>query len=288
MRGKVGELGVRTTATGWRSGWSQLAAGKLGFSAGSTLGAAMGTRPNYFDFAPLPARSFCSGHVFWVQQGGERADCVAVHTTFTEGGYSGKIYRLREAHLWLLDPPSYYEVGGGFLTFTPPQLPVAFALPPERNTSASRVYDDKYKSGWLVPTALRLSPRLRAHLELVRRHILALRDAIVVALLLKRTLILPRLSCLCDRSESPLVLPSCISEVKPPLLSKADLICSKSLAIQLPAMPAPSNECNSRSLLARLNRVYMKHGGLFQCHSSLTWTGRRSSTAIFLPHHAHL
>ena len=37
------------------------------------------------------------GHVYWVQQGGERRDCVAVHTTFTEGGDTGKVWRLREA-----------------------------------------------------------------------------------------------------------------------------------------------------------------------------------------------
>lgn len=214
VRGQVGEVGKRTTAPGWRSGWSHLVAA----ARSSATRAASAPRPDWFDFAPLPARAFCSGHVYWVQQGGQRHGCVSVHTTFTEGGYAGKVYRLREAHLWLLDPPSYYESPHGFLTFTPPQLPAGVPLPPAINATASRRYDDKYSSGWLVPTALRSSPRLRAHLELARRHILALRDAIAIASMLKRILILPQLPCLCDRSESPLVLPSCVSEVQPPAL----------------------------------------------------------------------
>jgi hypothetical protein len=54
-----------------------------------------------------------------------------------------------------------------------------------------------------------MSPRLRQHLELVRRHLLALRDALALAYALGRILVLPRLPCLCDRSEGPLVLREC-------------------------------------------------------------------------------
>ena len=46
-------------------------------------------------------------------------------------------------------------------------------------------------------------------MELVRRHILALRDAMALAFITKRILVLPRLPCLCDRSEGPLVLRDC-------------------------------------------------------------------------------
>jgi hypothetical protein len=244
---EAGDIGQRTTAPGWRSGWSQLAAASR--SANTQGGAISAPRPDWFDFAPLPARAFCSGHVYWVQQGGQPHDCVSVHTTFTEGGYAGKVHRLREAHLWLLDPPSYYESPHGFLSFTPPQLPADMPLPPAVNATASRRYDDKYNSGWLVPTALRSSPRLRAHLELARRHILALRDAVAIASLLKRVLILPQLPCLCDRSESPLVLPSCISEVKahsrPTALHSAIAL---HFAIALPVAIAPHSPATAVSL----------------------------------------
>lgn len=60
-----------------------------------------------------------------------------------------------------------------------------------------------------MPDALEMSPRLRQHLELVRRHLLALRDALALAYALGRILVLPRLPCLCDRSEGPLVLREC-------------------------------------------------------------------------------
>ena len=63
-----------------------------------------------------------------------------------------------------------------------------------------------------MPTALRRSPRLRAHLELVRRHLLALRDALALASVLGRTLVVPRLPCLCDRSEAVTIIPSCVFE----------------------------------------------------------------------------
>ena len=104
------------------------------------------------------------------------------------GGNLGKTWRFREAALWLLDTPQYYDPPPdeptsngrkGFMTFTAPQPPAD--LPPARNASAPREFTDKYKAGWLVPDALNLSPRLRLHLELIRRHYLALRDAFALS-----------------------------------------------------------------------------------------------------------
>ena len=138
---------------GWRSAWSELAAS----------GAIPAQRlPAGFAFSPLPARHFCAGHTFWVQQNGvaEGSHCYSVHTTFTEGGYFGKEWRFRDAAHWLLDPPDYYAGGRRFLSYTPPQPPAD--VPAERNASASRVKNDKYQAGWLVPDALRQSPRLQA------------------------------------------------------------------------------------------------------------------------------
>jgi len=165
--------------------------------------------PLAFTLAPLPARHFCSGHLYWEQQSMEAHNCSSVHTTFVEGGNPGKLWRLKEAGLWRIDPPSHYDPPGGgrYLRFEPPHAPRH--LQPVRNTSASARYDDKYKAGWLAPSAINLSPRLRQHLELMRRHFIALRDAMAIAVALKRVLILPRLPCLCDRSEGPSVLREC-------------------------------------------------------------------------------
>jgi hypothetical protein len=173
-----------------------------------TVAGAGAAPPLSFNLAPLPARHFCSGHLFWEQQGMEARQCASVHTTFVEGGNEGKLWRFKEAGLWLLDPPAYYSPPDArYLRFVPPQPPPEVA--PASNASFAAVMDDKYKAGWLVATAVQMSPRLRAHLELVRRHLLALRDAMAIAVVLNRTLILPRFPCLCDRSEGPLALRDC-------------------------------------------------------------------------------
>ena len=116
---------------GWRSAWSELLA-TASIAPEQKL-------PAGFNFAPLPARQFCAGHTFWVQQGGVEgnSDCFSVryrlpaprlqphalrlqpmcymlqphalqaaaprtqvHTTFTEGGYKGKEWRFRDAAHW--------------------------------------------------------------------------------------------------------------------------------------------------------------------------------------------
>lgn len=47
--------------------------------------------------------------------------------------------------------------------------------------------------------------------ELVDRHLLALRNALALARVLNRELILPRLHCMCERSQSPRdILPACV------------------------------------------------------------------------------
>ena len=131
------------------------------------------------------------------------------------------MWRFRDSARWYLDPPAYFDpppaaatggtgTGGRLLSYTPPQplLPLA----PERDDAAPTEKNDKYKAGWLVPDALRQSPRLQAQLELVRRHLLAIRDALVLAHILRRTLVLPELPCVCDRSEAPSILQHCVYE----------------------------------------------------------------------------
>tara|TARA_B100000795_G_scaffold212702_1_gene166369 strand:+ start:548 stop:2539 length:1992 start_codon:yes stop_codon:yes gene_type:complete len=173
--------------------------------------------------APLPARRICSGHVFHIQQGIERRDCLVMHLTFVEADRAGKRWRLREAGLFPLRPE---PVGGGrrFVTYTAP-LPRG-PVPPERDPSlyhGGRVLPipDKTRwpvdegrgvlEGWSVQTALRYAPRLAAHMELVDRHIFAMKQALAVARVLGRELIMPRLLCLCERGQSPFdVLPNCV------------------------------------------------------------------------------
>lgn len=101
---------------------------------GSVVLAANGT----LRLMPLPAARFCSGHTFFVQQSGRAHDCLNVHVTFTEGGVHGKLWRLKEAGMWYLEPPGTFEGRpdpstydtGSYLTIRPPQIP--HPLPPAR------------------------------------------------------------------------------------------------------------------------------------------------------------
>ena len=162
----------------------------------------------HFSFAPLSARHFCSGHALWVQQEAQPKSCLAVHTTYTEGGLRGKIWRLREASLWLIDPPDYFgSEHDRYLTFVPPE-PEFRSLPME-DPAAPLNRTDKTGTGWLAPDAIAMSSRLRAHLRLMQRNLHALRDAAAIAAALNRTLLLPHMLCACDRDERPRILPSC-------------------------------------------------------------------------------
>ncbi|KAL3913032.1 MAG: hypothetical protein SGPRY_008129 [Prymnesium sp.] len=168
--------------------------------------------------APLPARWVCSGHVFHIQQAVERRDCVVMHLTFVEAERAGKRWRLREAGLFPVQAEAIE--GGRFITYTPPQ---PGDTPPERHPALVRPtgkldpipnmtsWPGDSEQGWSVATALWASPRLIAHLELVDRHLLALRNALALARVLNRELILPRLHCMCERSQSPRdILPACV------------------------------------------------------------------------------
>ena len=104
-----------------------------------------------------------------------------------------------------------------FLSFSPAQL--SGPVPPAHHPSLrpgqvapNRVRDAK-GDGWSVELAIRYVPRLAAHLELVDRHIVAIRNAMGVAKALGRELILPRMLCLCERAQQPWgVLPSCLKD----------------------------------------------------------------------------
>jgi len=187
---------------------------------------------------PLPAAKFCGGHTFFVQQSARPGECFNVHVTFTEGGIHGKLWRLKEAGLWNLEPADYFEAGR-YLSFTPPKAP--HPLPPaavepygecvarQKRGEVSAVYD-----GWWAPSrpapcvkhipqyadkngdqgvtiseARMIAPRLQAHLKMAARYLVALRDGMAAAWLLNRTFVFPMFECMCDRSEWPDVVPTC-------------------------------------------------------------------------------
>ncbi len=122
----------------------------------------------------------------------------------------GKLWRLKEAGLWNLEPTGYFEEGR-YLTFSPPEVPRP--LPPaaiepyeqcvarQKQGKADPTYD-----GWWAPAqpapcaktvrqyqdkngdqgvtigeAISMAPRLQAHLKMAARYLVALRDGMAVA-----------------------------------------------------------------------------------------------------------
>jgi len=189
------------------------------------LGGRLVHGPFGLKMAPLPVERYCSGHLVWVQQEALPLGCNAVHATFTEFGDAGKRWRFMEAGLWGALPASYYT-DGHFLTFEPPRPPadpapcgptegryVVGAEPPrpcggedpELRLPRPKRYGD-------VPAdeGIARSSRLRLHIELMRRQLHALRDALALAFLLNRTLVLPHMECMCDRSELVDYIPYCV------------------------------------------------------------------------------
>ena len=197
------------------------------------LGGRLVRAPHGLVVAPLPARRFCSGHRVWVQQGAKVSDCVAVHATYTEFGDAGKRWRFLEAGLWGPLPPRYFEEGR-YLTFEPPKPPADPApcaagegeyhpgaptvpLPCGGEDPTHTLRRPKPAGDRLAAEALERSARLRANIELMRRQLHALRDALALAVVLNRTLVLPQFDCVCDRSELVDFVPSCTFPGAPPL-----------------------------------------------------------------------
>ena len=184
--------------------------------------------------APLPAENYCSGHLVWMQQDGRPEQCHAVHSTFTEFGDAGKRWRFMEAGLWGPLPTSYFAEGH-YLTFEPPQPPrdpapcgdgeghyVAGGAPPLPCGGEDATHTLPRPKRWgdiLAEEGAARSVRLRQNVELMRRQLHALRDALGIAFLLNRTLVLPHFDCLCDRSELVDYIPSCVFPGAPSRLS---------------------------------------------------------------------
>jgi len=177
----------------------------------------------------LPADRFCSGHLVWVQQEAQPRQCLAVHATFTEYGDAGKKWRFLEANLWGILPKEYYSEGR-YLTFNPPAAGtdpapcaereghyVAGSLPQScGGEDPDHGLPPKAAGNIMWQEGLRRSRRLQANVKLMEAQVHALRDALALARVLNRTLVLPHFEALCDRSELPEIIPSCIYPGAPP------------------------------------------------------------------------
>ena len=209
-------------------------------AAGVADGSVVRAADKTLNLMPLPARRFCSGHTFFIQQSARRQLCLNVHVTFTEGGVHGKLWRLQEAALWNLHPKGYFD-SGRYLTIRPPTIPTPY--PParvepyeqcERRVAAGGKPDPTYHGWWSpagaaskcahetkqyrdkegetgvrIEEAMAMAPRLQGHMKMAARYLVAMRDGMSIAWLLNRTFVFPRFGCLCDRSEWPDIMPTC-------------------------------------------------------------------------------
>lgn len=121
----------------------------------------------------LPVSIFCSGHTYFVQALYKKLVLkpYAVHTTFQFAGTPGKRHRLREAKLFF-DKPDYYNAPGGVISYR------------------SSIPQDLLSNG---------SHTIENHFKLVNYQIKQIRDALAIASVLNRTLVIPALWCHLDR-----------------------------------------------------------------------------------------
>ena len=140
-----------------------------------------------FTLGALPLALFLNGHGYFVQRADRRLRVtpIAVHATYSLDNHDGlaKQQRFREAGLWRVDPPSYFE--GKFLAYN--------ATP----SAALRDALASFKSRGKKPN------NIKTHAMALADHLAGLRDALALARALGRTLVLPRWTCYCDRLWSP-------------------------------------------------------------------------------------
>ena len=143
----------------------------------------------------LPVELFHNGHTFFVDQIKERSrrSPYAVHATWQMSGNSGKRGRFRRANAWMLDGDAYYDPNGRYLT-----------------------YAARYPTGFI-----NIADPLSTHMRVVQHHIHGLRNALAIAEVLGRALIVPELDCFCDRDEHPDVM-----KTDPPVFRQCTVVGS--------------------------------------------------------------
>ncbi|CAI7903187.1 unnamed protein product [Closterium sp. NIES-53] len=124
---------------------------------------------------------------------------LAVHNTFQFHHALGKAARFREAGLWAVDPPEYYEEGN--------YLSMEYSTPP-----------------WIHA----MQPGMLRHQAAMEHFYHVARKAYALAWLLSRKLILPRVTCFCDRWWDSLSHPCRApgSDHDPPFLCPVDYLIS--------------------------------------------------------------
>ncbi|CAI6002771.1 unnamed protein product [Closterium sp. NIES-65] len=170
--------------------------------------------------ALLPLVLFCNGHVFFEQQMPRRIGVTpyAVHSTFQFHYGAGKIGRFREAGLWALDPPECWLVGLVQIPLMPPipNAPPAlimhalsrFLLNSQRPALPSPAISLPrfYTRGNFLSFDVKLPVWIEAmptgidkHQATIEYAYAVTRKALAIARLLNRFLILPHVTCYCDR-----------------------------------------------------------------------------------------
>ncbi|KAK9909514.1 hypothetical protein WJX75_003420 [Coccomyxa subellipsoidea] len=132
-------------------------------------------------FGILPASGFANGHSYFVQRLYDvmRVSPYAVHMSYVFGGVAAKRNRLREEQIWLDDPGYYDQKRLLTLDIHVPAIPDNF---------------ERLKNDYMV----------ELHLKLMQHQLDQLVVGFAMAMTLKRTLVMPRLVCFCDRFWSPL------------------------------------------------------------------------------------
>jgi hypothetical protein len=128
---------------------------------------------------------FMNGHGYFVQRAHVRLGFtpLAVHATYSLDNHDNvaKRQRFREAGLWEADDDAYYGKGRGYLALNGTLSPALQAKIKE------------FVSKGMPPT------NIGVHALALAEYVNELRDALALATILKRTLILPRWACYCDR-----------------------------------------------------------------------------------------
>jgi len=124
---------------------------------------------------------------------------------------------------------------------------------------------------------LKRSTRLRANVDLMSTQVHALRDAMAIARVLNRTLIIPHFDCLCDRSEYPDVMPSCVYYGAPPRL-KIPFRCSTHFVTDTHKLQLMSTEPSRFGMQPHKFEGYVVPPLKMRTHSFLT--DRRTDPSI--------
>ncbi|GMH44067.1 hypothetical protein BSKO_12001 [Bryopsis sp. KO-2023] len=135
----------------------------------------------------LPNAVFTSGHIYFVQHLPKKMgyDPYLVHATFQYYGVTGKRHRMRDAFLWTVDPPEYYDTPGGYLAWDFDVPADLLARSPAKNLTSMELDD------------------VLGHLDLINHQLTQIRNALSIAKALNRTLIFNEIWCGQDRWWNP-------------------------------------------------------------------------------------